>query len=461
MRLRPASKFLYLLYQLSIAFLFFGSISACHNGKPEDQKTTTGDQISGTNSVQGNGKSNSDNQRIITIASWNIEWLGSQSNGPKNKSKQIQGAIKILKHLHADLYCLCEIVDPASLERLTRSLGRAYQYKLSSYASGANRPTDPGYAAAQKLAFIYDTSIFKNVQSSALLKSDPRAGYNFAGGRYPFLLQTDITVNQTKASLAFILLHAKAGADRTSYQRRLAAAKSLKKELDQNFAQRPVLIAGDFNDIVAGSITAGQPSPYQAFATDPNYHILTWTATQQKESSTLDYPTVIDQQIISAALNKYYVPKSTRIRTDVTSVIKDYTRGSVSDHYPVSSRFLFNKTNFAKASLKAGTSMGAATGQSTQDKTKANNTAKSTHAKSIALFQARVKDKKIVVSPKRKAENIQFILYNAHHHKVLSVHRRYINQGDHFDLRTPNLYPGHYELVIFCGEGKQVITFDK
>lgn len=430
-------------------------LTACQQQKPTEEQTTTDNPIAYNDHSQS--QYNGDSQRLITIAGWNIEWLGSEKNGPKNKTRQLENAIKILKYLHADLYCLCEIVDPASLEQLTRGLGPKYQYKLSNYASGVNSPSEPGYAAAQKLAFIYDTSLFKNVRSSALLKSDPRAGYNFAGGRYPFLLKTDLTVNQTREALAFILLHAKSGSDRTSYQRRLDASVALKKVLDQRYGQKPVMILGDFNDIMNGSIASGKPSPYQAFSQDPDYHVLTWEAAEQGQQSTLDYPTVIDQQMISAALNKYYVPQSLRIRTDVKQVVKDYSKGTTSDHYPVSSQFLINQAAFAKPPLKS--SPHSADAPSAQKKGSNKTTSGKAKKTGIDLFKATVQSQKILLQPDRKAEDVQFVLYNARNNKVLSVHRKYINQGDTFALRTPELYPGTYELVIFSKEGKQVIKF--
>lgn len=394
----------------------------------------------------------------LTIVNWNIEWLGSTRNGPKNKEQQLAGAAKILQYLHADIYGLCEIVDPAAVKTLTTALGKNYQYVLSDYASGVRTNRDQGYPEAQKLAYIYNTRIFSSVKAGALLQENARAGYYFAGGRYPYQLTASITLNGVTENIILLLLHAKSGADGSSYQRRLQAATLLKSKLDKDFKEQPFIILGDFNDELDGSITPGKASPYAAFLKDPGYHALSWVA-NEKENSTLDFPSVIDQQIISAALNKYYVSGSTRIRKDVVKVVPDFLRGTVSDHYPVSSEFLLTAARQAQPSLLAKAQQAGALASRT------NRTGPSTpsfpseeKATGPTAFTAKLAEKSIEIQTDTKTQNIQFILYNARHNKVLSVRRKYILKGDTFVLRTPKLYPGDYSLVIFSDHGKQVMA---
>lgn len=380
-------------------------------------------------------------QQIVTVANWNIEWLGSTSNGPRNKSRQLQNASKILQYLDADLYCLCEIVDPESLKQLSNDLGPDYRYQIAPYASGASSTRDPGYKTAQKLAYIYNTRVFKEVRTRAFLKDDPRAGYNFASGRYPYELEATIHTPHGDQRVHFMIIHAKAGAERTSYQRRLAAANTLKAALDQTRRQQAVMLLGDFNDHIPGSITQGQPSPYNSFLEDPNYHVLTGPLSDQ--SSTLDYPGVIDHQIISASLNRFYLTGSTKIRTDITSVVKDYKSGNTSDHYPVTSSFDFSKENLAADAKKAPAIAPAIKPEPLKQR----------------IFTAKIGKGNIHVRAARKSTSIQFIVYNKNQHKVLSVHRKYILKGDSFRISTPVLYKGDYTLVIFSNHGKQVIPF--
>ena len=393
----------------------------------------------------------------VTVVNWNIEWLGSSVNGPRDKEQQLSNAIKILQYLDADLYCLCEIVVPASLIKLTDALGSNYAYALSPYASGARSAKDPGYGNAQKLAFIYNTSRFKNIKTSAYLSRDPRAGFYFASGRYPFDLKATVHTAEVDQPVDFMILHAKSGADQSSYERRREAATALKRALDEEKENDEVMLLGDFNDHISGSITAGKPSPYISFTKDSAYHVLTQNLADQR--STLDYPGVIDQQIISKALNRYYLPGSTRIRTDITSVVPDFKKGGTSDHYPVSSVFIFDKKRYGAPPLATVINNSLTTSKAYADEAEDAVAASKPQKLQQKIFSASVSTGSILIQAAVKSQHIQFILYNKRQHKVLSVHRKYILKGDRFKLRTPDLYKGDYTLVIFSDHGKQMIPF--
>ncbi|UAY56851.1 endonuclease/exonuclease/phosphatase family protein [Arachidicoccus terrestris] len=393
----------------------------------------------------------------IMVVNWNIEWLGSAVNGPKNKEQQLRNAVKILQYLKADLYCLCEIVDPASLIKLTEALGSNYAYALSPYASGARSAKDPGYGNAQKLAFIYNTTRFKNIKTSAYLSRDPRAGFYFASGRYPFNLEATVHTAEVDQPVDFMILHAKSGADQSSYDRRRKAAMALKAAIDKEKNSEAIMLLGDFNDHVKGSITAGKPSPYIAFTEDPAYHVLTESLADGR--STLDYAGVIDQQIISKALNRYYLSGSTGIRADITSVVPDFKRGGTSDHYPVSSVFIFDKKRYDAPPLATVINNSLKTSKDDADEAEDAATASKPQKLQQKIFSASVSTGNILIQAAVKSQHIQFILYNKRQHKVLSVHRKYILKGDHFRLKTPDLYKGDYTLVIFSDHGKQVIPF--
>jgi len=424
-------------YCLLILLFFVGCNQQKANG---ENKATLGQPAA-------QARTASEQKSAVTVVSWNIEWLGSLSNGPRDKGKQLQNTIKVLRYLKADLYCLCEIVDPKSLTTLTAALGSNYACALSGYASGARTSRDPGYANAQKMAFIYNTDRFKNAHTSAYLQADPRAGFYFASGRYPFVLEATVHTAETDQQVDFMIIHGKSGADLGSYDRRLKAADILKTALDKDKKNGSVMLLGDFNDHVKGSITQGKPSPYAAFVQDPSYRVLTLALADQ--TSTLGYPGVIDQQILSAALNRFYREGSVKIRTDITAAVPDFKRGNTSDHYPVSSVFIFDKERSAAAPLAAGNT-------NTTEGSGASDLPQNLQQR---IFSAQVGTGHIVIRATVKSRNIQFILYNKRQHKVLSVHRKYILKGDSFELKTPQLYKGDYTLVIFSDHGKQVIQF--
>ncbi len=283
---------------------------------------------------------------VLTIVNWNIEWFGSNDEGPTNNDLQQSNALKVLRYLNADIYGLCEIVDTSRLEKMADSLGSDYGFVVSHYASSATSTTSQYYADAQKLAFVYKKSVFTNVSVRPYMEKSPTAGYYFATGRYPYCFNANVTKNGITKNITFLLIHAKSGSDETSYYRRFNGSTELKDSLDhQGYNQKDMMILGDLNDELQGTITTTQNvSPYQNFMQDNNYAGITQFLQQGNAQSTIDYPSIIDHQIISAAFDKIYVPGSAKIRTDVTSVIPDYTKGATSDHYPVSSQFIFSKT---------------------------------------------------------------------------------------------------------------------
>ncbi len=135
-----------------------------------------------------------------------------------------------------------------------------------------------------------------------------------------------------------ILLHAKAGADSDDRDRRAAAALALKDHLDSTHPDRRVIVAGDFNDDVDTSITAGQVSPYAPFVQDSaRYRFPTAAISASGAASTVFYPDVIDHQLVTdETLADYVHDSATAFRAD--RYIDDYGE-TTSDHYPVLARY--------------------------------------------------------------------------------------------------------------------------
>ncbi len=264
----------------------------------------------------------------IIIANWNIEWFGDPSGFYGNLNNQESNAAQVLKYLDADLYALCEIVDTARFGRMVRNnLGDDFRYSVSFFSNGA-----------QKMAYVYNRHIFRNVSLRPFMGISAPAYYNL-GNRYPYMLQAEVFVNGTKKDISFILIHAKADDDLASYNRRLNGSLELKDSLDTYYSGKYFMILGDFNDNLDKSILPGKPSPYQNFLNDPErYFSVTLPLNIPGNQSTLSYSnSVIDQQLISNSMSNWYVPASAKIRTDVGNVVSNYSSGSTSDHYPVTS----------------------------------------------------------------------------------------------------------------------------
>ena len=269
----------------------------------------------------------------ITIVNWNIEWFGSSSMFGGNLDVQEANAAKVLKYLNADLYGICEVVDTARFGKMIRNnLGDEFRYKISFY------PTSVG---SQKLAFVYNRNIFRNVKVRPFLGLSANA-YNYFAQRFPFLLSADVVVNGKRNVVNYFLIHAKANADFESYNRRVNSSIEMKDSLDRYFSGQNVMIIGDYNDKFNGSIYQNRATPYQNFLADANYNAITLPLNTDGFQSTINYSnSVIDQQMISAGMNKWFVTSSAKIRTDVANPVPEYTTGTTSDHYPVSSTFRF------------------------------------------------------------------------------------------------------------------------
>ncbi|MBO9595311.1 MAG: endonuclease/exonuclease/phosphatase [Niabella sp.] len=263
----------------------------------------------------------------LTVVNWNIEWFGS-ARFAGNLAVQESNAGQILRYLDADLYGICEVVDTARFGRMIRQyMSTEFSYIISPYPR-----------IDQKLAFVYNKHIFRNVRARPFMSQSATAAVSFASGRFPFLLSADMVVNGKRHPVHFILLHAKADADTASYNRRKEGSAELKDSLGVYFNGQPCMVFGDFNDQLDGSILSGYLSPYKNFLEDGRYKALTLPLNAPGYQSTLSFAnSVIDQQVVSGNMRYWYKDQSVRIRTDVKTVVPDYQQRTTSDHYPITS----------------------------------------------------------------------------------------------------------------------------
>lgn len=290
--------------------------------------------------------SKAQNSDTLIVVSWNVEWFGSSANGPSNENLQEANVVKVLRYLKADLYGLNEIVDTMRLRRVVDSLGNNYGLYVSPFGSAASSPNSSNWLSAQKLAFIYRKDVFSNIHTRAMLNNGSNAYYNFASGRFPYLFNANVNKNGSKRNISFILIHAKAGATTADFNRRKDAARELKDTLDPYFANHPMILMGDYNDELQGSIVTGYTvSPYDIIVSDSvrsgsnYYHSITLPLELSGKRSTISYTTTIDHQVVNKKMDSMYINGSADIRHDVVNAVPDYLTRNTSDHYPVSSRY--------------------------------------------------------------------------------------------------------------------------
>ncbi|WP_160711473.1 Ig-like domain-containing protein [Chitinophaga solisilvae] len=287
--------------------------------------------------------------RSLKVVNWNIEWFGSPVQNPANDSLQQANVTTILQRLDADIYALAEVVDTARFRAVASQLP-GYSYVISDFGSYADSIKDVDYAAAQKLAFLYKTSVIRKIRTYGVLRQggSNTAYYNWSSGRFPYLMEATARLGNDSARINFVLLHAKANTGTRAeklegWNRRKNGVKELKDTLDAQYPYSNLLIAGDFNDDLSKTITTERApdtttSYIDIVADTVNYKPLTLPLSLAGQRSTVSFSSVIDNVVSSNETGVAYIPGSARILTQVQQWVSSYS-STTTDHYPVLSRY--------------------------------------------------------------------------------------------------------------------------
>jgi len=298
-------------------------------------------------------------EETFDVATWNIEWFGDESNAPaagdpRADAIQRDSVRNVLLKLDADVIAVQEIADDVLFAELVNGLP-GYDFVLSDAVSN---PTGSG--VKQKLGFIYKTAHVVPQSTRALLKTIHPA-YNgdddsaiadypngaadrfYASGRLPFLLTAAVTINGMTKEMDLIALHARANSSSAAQERydfRNYDIGVLKDSLDVQFANRNVVLLGDYNDDVDQTVAAvaTTASTFQNFVDDPeNYTIVTSVLSEAGFRSFVSRENMIDHIMISNELNANYVENSASVGYEFYD--NDYDR-TASDHLLVAARFV-------------------------------------------------------------------------------------------------------------------------
>jgi hypothetical protein len=287
--------------------------------------------------------------RSLKVVNWNIEWFGSPVQNPANDSLQQANVTTILKKLDADIFALAEVVDTARFRAVANQMP-GYSYILSDFGSYADSITDVDYVSAQKLAFLYKTSVIKGLSSYGVLRrgGSSDAYYHWSSGRFPFLLEARAKLNNDSATIRFVLLHSKANTGNASdkiesWHRRRNGALELKDSLDAQYPTANLVVLGDFNDAFDKTITTelapDTTTSYIDFINDSiHYKPLTLPLSLQGKKSTASFNTVIDNVLASDEMALSYLPGSARVRIEMEKLVNSYS-STTTDHYPVQTNY--------------------------------------------------------------------------------------------------------------------------
>jgi gliding motility-associated-like protein len=323
-----------------------------------------------------------DSANTLEVVNWNIEWFGSPAQDPSNDTQQAANVKTVVNSIGADIYGFAEAVDTTLFRNTVLPAG--YNVIFSEFGSYADNKADVDYPLAQKLAFMYRTDMIKPIRTYGVMldtynPADPATSVdgtpykNWSSGRFPFAMEAEVTINGKKDIVTFIEIHAKANtgpvADQIdAYNRRKGGNLQFKNWLDANLAGKKVIILGDFNDVLDPDKTiapmpAGTGTSYSDFINDPtNYFPLTLPLSLAGKQSTAGFPTVIDNVIVTKALNVNYVPGTAEVLDAVKNLVTNYNT-TTTDHYPIKTRYLFGNGEPTLAAIANQTICYSATNQ--------------------------------------------------------------------------------------------------
>ena len=272
--------------------------------------------------------------QTLEVATWNIEWFGSPSNGPSDDPRQFDNVVRIIRDSDIDLWAVQEIASGAAFSALLSELGEEY--------AGALAPTSTSRGLG--LGYVYKPTMLSNVYTREIL-TDANSLTQFAG-RPPFVLEADLVTLQGVLRIIFINVHMKAFSESESYEKRLAASELLQNHIEGSVLdQSPLIILGDFNDLLIGSITPGRASPYSNFVqATADYDALTLDLqltgrnTWCGNSTDCSFGSTIDQVVISNELEDMYRAGSVDHYDELLSAVAGYV-SSTSDHLPAFALF--------------------------------------------------------------------------------------------------------------------------
>lgn len=185
--------------------------------------------------------------------------------------------------------------------------------------------------------------LYNGGDDSALVNYPSTTDRFYASGRLPFLMTADVTINGTTEQINVVALHARAnsGTDAQGrYDMRKYDVEVLKDTLDVQYADKKLILLGDYNDDVdttVADITTTTTSSFNAYATDEvNYNIVSKALSNQDFRSYVFRENMIDHITITNELNDNYIAESVRVHYEFYD--SDYPN-TVSDHFPVSARF--------------------------------------------------------------------------------------------------------------------------
>jgi trimeric autotransporter adhesin len=275
-----------------------------------------------------------DPDSVYSIVSWNVLWMGDADNCNCDPALQQNNISTFLKELQPGICLLQEVVKENEIPTIAAAMGNNFKSVTSNFGSFADNTNDPDYAECQKLSYIYDSNLLNLKYSYAFSKSVNQniydTDYYFSSGRYPFVASFTMKTNNTP--IDFFNIHAKAGTNNSDFQRRLLAAGIMRDSNTIFYQNTPLLIMGDYNDLLEGSISSNSFSPY-SFMQNASMKGISLPSKYPNLRSYAWNPGIIDNICANTSAMKNFTGAFT-VFQEIESAIEDY-RYTTSDHYPI------------------------------------------------------------------------------------------------------------------------------
>lgn len=280
----------------------------------------------------------------VTIATFNIEWLGYPWNSGEwygSRDAQIRAAAEEILAVDADIFALQEVIVDSrngnALEDLLAQLnalddGDPWEGMHNQKFSFWWNPDFEDYPA-QRQAYIWKSSTVEYKGAGILLDWLPAGDDRFGSGRLPLLLEVEVGEGDVRFPLQLVNLHLKCC--RGSEDRRRRSMTTLIDELQASRADVPIVVLGDFNVADDGG-AYGEISDWGFYEDDDGdgeadfFHAAGAVADLSWDD--------IDHIMMSDELQAAYE----RVPAALRNVIID---SAVSDHGPVVTRLIFKATN--------------------------------------------------------------------------------------------------------------------
>lgn len=321
-------------------------VASCGTSYQPEEETEEREQEEQEEQIQQNDPVSPDG--VLETVTWNIEWYGSESNGPSDEKLQTKNIIEIVDSLDADLFAFQEVSDQQALDNIVQ------------YMDGYRGFTASHVPRNQDMAFVYNTNTIDSLEAGEINEVRQEYqndwSYYWASGRTPLYFRFNYTYQNTTQEFYAVVIHAKANTGSNSqeyaqaYERRKKAAEGLYYYLLDNKPDANIILLGDYNDDVDESIYYEDSpdnyaqTPYYQFVNDTDdFDVITKKFSDAGESASINYDNIIDHITISNELFDEHVQNSTLIH-DPRSYIENYGN-TTSDHLPVWAKFDITTTS--------------------------------------------------------------------------------------------------------------------